>query len=111
MLSGFLSPFLLNQFAAQQMDIQRILRFPPNTKSKDMGKNLSNPFAKLPPYRHSQLSFKSFSKEEIKNQAGGDSLPPVGLSRDEDEDALSDQDAGLVVRSRTGVSLILELMT
>ena len=40
-----------------------------------------NPFARLPPYQYSQLTFKSFSEEEMKNQAGGSSLPAAEVTR------------------------------
>jgi len=63
----------LDQFASGSMDQQRLLRFPPAPEFKHM----PNPFSKLPAYRHSQLTFKTFSDEEIKNQAGADVLPEL----------------------------------
>jgi len=55
------------------MDRQRLLRFPPDHNLS----HLYNPFEKLPPYQYSQLTFKSFSEGEIRNQAGRDSLPAL----------------------------------
>ena len=78
------------------MDSQRILRFPPDPEHKD----LPNPFAKLPSYRHSQLTFKSFSEEEIKNQAGRDSLPSIDSKREEDQVESPEADLSSSVRSR-----------
>lgn len=36
-----------------------------------------NEFAHIPSYKYSQLTFKTFSDMEIKDQAGRDSLPDV----------------------------------
>lgn len=55
------------------MDRQRLIRCPPNPELMD----LENPFAKVPAYEYSQLTFKTFSDDEIKNQAGRESLPKV----------------------------------
>lgn len=55
------------------MDKQRTLRHPPPSKVA----HLHNSFAHVPSYQYSQLSFKTFSDEEIKTQAGKASLPGV----------------------------------
>lgn len=98
---NFLNSILWGQFAAEAMDTQRMLRFPPDSESAD----IDNPFARLPLYQFSQLSFKSFSEEEIKNQAGRGSLPSVGLKRaaDEDEDDGVNPGAQASVRSNMQV--------
>jgi uncharacterized protein (UPF0254 family) len=93
---GFLKlsePSTLRQFAANRMDSQRMLRFPPSPEYEDQ----PNPFSKLPPYRYSQLAFNSFSEEDIKNQAGRRSVPSVGLREGENYN-----DPGLSVRDRKG---------
>lgn len=75
-----------------------MLRFPPDAARA----HLPNPFAKLPPYRYSQLAFKTFSEEEIKNQAGQEALPSVGSRREEDRESSVDPDADTSVRSEKG---------
>jgi len=73
----------LDQFASGSIDQQQLLRFPPAPEFKHM----SNPFSKLPTYRHSQSTFKTFSDEEIKNQARADVLPELdsGIAKKEGE--------------------------
>jgi len=55
------------------MNRRRLIQCPPNggTSAAD------NPFERIPPYRFLQATFKSFSDEEIRNQAGRESLPKV----------------------------------
>jgi len=50
------------------IDSKRAIRCPPNPEAKN------DPYAKLQPYKYSQRVFKSFSDEEIKQQAGMESL-------------------------------------
>ena len=54
-----------------------MIRYPPHPEAKH------NPFAKLPPYRYSQRAFKTFSTEEIRQQAGLESLPEASNGTDE----------------------------
>lgn len=71
------------------MNRQRLLRFPPNPQFS----HLPNPFAELAAYRYSQRTFKSFSDEEIKGQAGIESLPQSGKAIDS---TVSQLDGGMV---------------
>jgi len=48
--------------------MQRMIRCPPDNP------DVPNPFAKIEPYRYSQKMFKTFSIEEIGQQAGLESL-------------------------------------
>lgn len=57
-----------------------MIRYPPPPELL----HLHNPFAKLPAYQYSQKTFKSFSEEEIKGQAGKDNLPAATGSRTEE---------------------------
>ena len=52
------------------MKKQLLLRCPPNEGTS----HLHNPFAEIPPYQYTQSTFKLFSDEEIKDQAGKESL-------------------------------------
>lgn len=74
------------------MDRRRLLKFPPEVEG------LPNRFSKLPAYRYSQHSFKTFSDEEIVNQAGGESLPTI-------ESKGSDSDSEDEVRGVEGTAL------
>jgi len=49
--------------------------------TKPQYSHFPNPSTKLLPYQYSQLTFKSFSEEEIKNQAGRDLLPAADAIR------------------------------
>lgn len=55
-----------------------MLRFPPNLESS----STDDPAMKLLPYGHRQRTFKTFSDEEKKNQAGIESLPKQGEIQD-----------------------------
>jgi hypothetical protein len=68
------------------MDQQRILRFPPGPGAE----GVPNRFSKLPAYKHSQCTFKTFSDEEIKSQAGRESLVGAEILHSEEDDQVSD---------------------
>src|SRR5579872_6590463 len=55
------------------MDRRRYLTCPPDEDENDM----DNPFLKLPPYQYIQPTFKTFSDDEVKRQAGVEALPKV----------------------------------
>lgn len=52
------------------MDRQRYLTCPPDEEEDDQ----ENPFLCLPEYRYSQVTFKTFSEDEIRSQAGKEVL-------------------------------------
>jgi hypothetical protein len=55
------------------MNKKRLLRCPPNAEASSS----RNPFATIPSYQWTQSTFKSFSDEEIRDQAGQESLSEV----------------------------------
>lgn len=55
------------------MNHQRRLLCPPD---EEPGEGEKNHFEMTRPYRHSQLTFKSFTEEEVRTQAGKEVLPP-----------------------------------
>lgn len=61
------------QVAANRMDQQRLLTCPPDEAEED--EERQNMFLTLPLYRYSQPTFKTFSEDEIRGQAGKESLP------------------------------------
>ena len=60
------------QIAREEMDRRRWLMCPPDNLEMP-----GNPYLYLPEYRFSQLTFKEFTDEEIRLQAGAASLPLV----------------------------------
>lgn len=56
------------------MQKQRLLRCPPDEGWGGSGLH-SDPVPEIPEYKYSQKTFKSFTDEEIRNQAGKEALP------------------------------------
>jgi len=65
------------QTARVRMDRQRYLTCPPDEGSD--GK--ANPFERLPDYTYSQATFKRFTPDEVRRQAGKEVLPKEGICK------------------------------
>jgi hypothetical protein len=91
-----------DQFAQWLLDKQRLIRCPPRSHAHDV----VNEFAHILPYKYSQLTFKTFSDTEIKDQAGRDSLPDVQELGDSARrvGGFEDEDNGIGHRSDRGES-------
>lgn len=57
------------------MDRRRNLICPPD----EGGMNANNPFLKVPSYRYIQPTFKDFSDDEVRRQAGTEALPKAPM--------------------------------
>jgi len=60
------------------MDRQRFLTCPPDKSPCDK----VNPFQEIPKYTYSQRTFKDFTEDEIRSQAGKDVLPKDAASQE-----------------------------
>lgn len=60
------------------MDRQRFLTCPPDKSPCDK----VNPFQEIPKYTYSQCTFKDFTEDEIRSQAGKDVLPKDAVSQE-----------------------------
>jgi hypothetical protein len=69
--------FLFSQSARKRMDRQRLLTCPPDEDPDEKG----NSYQEIPRYAYSQVSFKSFTDEEVRRQAGKEVLPPLAPQR------------------------------
>lgn len=86
------------------MDEQRYLTCPPDRAEQDE----VNPFLNVPEYRHSQVTFKTFTSDEIRSQAGKEVLPKEAEwegDRDMSRLKIEDDDrGGILDRARSNVT-------